>query len=243
MKIIAHRGASGEFPENSLLAFEQAIKQKADAIELDIHFHHASNEFIVIHDAYVDKLTDAQGHINQLSFDELKELNLGQHQQLITLNQALAFIAGRIDVNIEVKISTPNIPLSIICHALHTHLSHAVKSNNFTSQQLIISSFNHQVLLLCKQQMPQYTTAALFGHSPLDLALCTKELKCHYLNIDFDSISKELIADAHQRGLAVWVYTVDRVEDIQHCFDHKIDGIFTNFPLRSRRLLNEKIID
>ena len=48
MKVIAHRGASGEYPENSLLAFEKAIEQKADAIELDARFHESS-EFILLH--------------------------------------------------------------------------------------------------------------------------------------------------------------------------------------------------
>jgi glycerophosphoryl diester phosphodiesterase len=241
MKIIAHRGASGEFPENSLLAFEQAIKQKADAIELDIHFHQASGEFIVIHDAYVDKTTNAQGHINQHSFNELQQLSLGKQQRIVTLAQALAIIDGKIDVNIEVKVSASSSALSMICQTLHTQLSNAVESNNFTVQQLIISSFNHQILLLCKQQMPQFTTAALIGHSPLDLALFTSKLNCRYLNIDIDSISTELITDAHQRGLIVWVYTVDRLEDIKHCFAHKIDGIFTNYPLRSRKFLNNKV--
>ena len=55
MKVIAHRGASGEFPENSLLAFEEAIKQQADGIELDAQYHQASGEFVLLHDSYVKR--------------------------------------------------------------------------------------------------------------------------------------------------------------------------------------------
>ena len=86
MKIIAHRGASGEFPENSLLAFEQAIQQKADGIELDVHFHDQSQQFIVLHDIYLDKTTNGQGHYNLYSIAKLTQLSLGQNQKLLTQN-------------------------------------------------------------------------------------------------------------------------------------------------------------
>ncbi len=56
MQVIAHRGASGEFTENSLLAFEQAILQGCDGIEFDVQFHQASGEFILLHDSYLNEL-------------------------------------------------------------------------------------------------------------------------------------------------------------------------------------------
>ena len=59
MLVIAHRGASRRFPENSLLAFEQAILQAADGIELDVHFHPQSQQYIVLHDAYLEKTTNS----------------------------------------------------------------------------------------------------------------------------------------------------------------------------------------
>ena len=74
MLIIAHRGASGEFPENTQIAFEQAIAQHADGIELDIQFHAESSSWWLMHDLYVDKTTNGQGQLQQLPSETLETL-------------------------------------------------------------------------------------------------------------------------------------------------------------------------
>ena len=79
MLIIAHRGASGEFPENTLLAFEKAIEQDCDAIELDAQWHQ-SGEFVLLHDSYVDKVSSEEGHFNDFTLDKLLKINLPQKQ-------------------------------------------------------------------------------------------------------------------------------------------------------------------
>ncbi len=237
MKIIAHRGASGEFPENSLLAFEQAIQQGADGIELDIHFHQQSQQFIVIHDAYLDKTTKASGHYAYYSLEQLTAISLGQEQYLVTLEQALAQIAGRLVVNIELKSSTAEqVQLTNEITALAKILQQAVAKHNFNKRQFIISSFNHKAVACCKQ-LTNFTTAALIAHCPADDAQFSQSLGCDYVNADVTCINKSLVDDAHQRGLLVWIYTVDRKEDIFLCQQLGVDGIFTNFPKTTRKIL------
>jgi glycerophosphoryl diester phosphodiesterase len=239
MKIIAHRGASGEFPENSLLAFEQAILQEADGIELDVHFHTPSQQFIVLHDQYLDEITKAQGQINQYSLDELTQLPLGQKQKLITLSQALAAIAGRTLVNIEVKSacsdkSILNLHLSVLKSQIH----HAIEQQGFSSQQFVLSSFNHHMIKQSKCILPDIATAALIAHNPLDVACFAKALKCTVINPAIECLDQALVTKAHQLGLKVWVYTVDRKEDIDFCQQINVDAIFTNFPKKVRNYLN-----
>ena len=60
---IAHRGASGSAPENTLAAFKKALEIGVDAVELDLHGT-ADGEVVVIHDATLDRTTDLRGHIN-----------------------------------------------------------------------------------------------------------------------------------------------------------------------------------
>ena len=81
MKVIAHRGASGEYPENTLLAFKEAIKQQADGIELDIQYHH-SNHFVLLHDNYLEKTTNGKGSVNDYSLTNLQKLN----QKLVSIS-------------------------------------------------------------------------------------------------------------------------------------------------------------
>ena len=74
-KVWAHRGASGYRPENTLEAFELAIRQGADGIELDVHTS-ADGELIVMHDETVDRVTDGTGLIKDMTLAQLKELKV-----------------------------------------------------------------------------------------------------------------------------------------------------------------------
>jgi len=240
MKIIAHRGASGEFPENSLLAFEKAIEQGADGIELDAQYHVASGKFVLIHDSYLDQTTSGNGDLNSLSLTELKALDLGHNEKLVTLPEALAAINGRVLVNIELKtVRCSSQNLLDIIGELKQVLENAIQCNGFSLEQFIISSFDHHLLFICKQHLPTIKTAALIAHRPLDYTEFAKKLNVTGVNPDIDCVHQCLVEDAHQQSLLVWVYTVDREEDIKHCLAIGVDGIFTNYPAKSREKLKK----
>ena len=80
--IIAHRGDSGHYPENTILAFEQAIKNGADWIELDV-ITTKDNAVIVSHDTHADRCTDGSGHLPGMTLAEVKQLNAGVHHENI----------------------------------------------------------------------------------------------------------------------------------------------------------------
>lgn len=237
--IIAHRGASGEFPENSLLAFEQAIIQGADGIELDIQYHQTSGEFVILHDSYVEKTTNGNGHFDKHSIKRLKQLNLGQGQKLTTLPEVLSLIDGRVFVNIELKTaeSCPCI-LNQQLVKLAEIIASAISCNNFSTNQFILSSFNHVALKQCQLQLPTYTRAALFSHCPLSIDTMIASLDVTFINPDINCLNKSMVDSAHHLGYKVLVFTVDREQDIQRCLALGVDGIFTNFPRKSRQLLN-----
>lgn len=247
MKVIAHRGASGEYPENSLLAFEQAMIQGADAIELDVHYHAPSNCFVVIHDHFVDKTTQERGHINSFSLSLLTTLTIGSGQCIPTLAQVLHAINGRVLVNIEVKTVAQNeAELNTLLISLQAHLSEAERHFNFTATQIVISSFDHYLLTACQQLMPHYAVSALIAHNPIDSGKSLIDLNVYGVNPAIDCLSINLVNQLTQAGLKVWVYTVDRHEDIMRCLTLNVDGIFTNFPKQSQNAIkkyttNEKI--
>ena len=87
MQIIAHRGASGEYPENTMLAIEQAIAQGADAIELDVFA--VQGELIVIHDHHLQRTTNGKGSIYQYSVEQLKQFDAGKGERIPALAQVL----------------------------------------------------------------------------------------------------------------------------------------------------------
>ena len=234
MKIIAHRGASGEFYENTLLAFEQAIIQQCDGIELDVQYHH-SGEFILLHDFLLHKKTNGKGRINDYSLEQLKNLRLVKGGAIPTLTQALKTINGRCLVNIEVKIDKKikacnAASFSEIIEALTCCIKQAIKQYNFTWSHFIISSFKLELLSEIKYQTTQMNTAALIDFYPNERCLFAEELGVMSVNPPIQMVDKAFVDDAHKRGFQVWVYTVDTKPKIKKCADMNIDAIFTNYP-------------
>ena len=156
MKIIAHRGASGEFPENTLLAFEQAIIQQADGIELDAQYHQQSGQFVLLHDAYIADENGKEFYYDDLSLADLLAMTV-DCQPITTLDDALTLINGRCLVNIELKIATTNSSdLKKITSSLQILLNRFKQKQHFSNSQFVISSFNHPLLKQIKKQLPQY---------------------------------------------------------------------------------------
>ncbi|MAD74289.1 MAG: glycerophosphodiester phosphodiesterase [Rheinheimera sp.] len=232
MQIIAHRGASGDYPENTLLAIEQAITQGADAIEIDVFA--VQGELIVIHDHHLARTTNGTGSIYQYSLAELMQLDAGRGQRIPTLWQVLELTHGKCWLNIELKGDNTVAPLLAL-------LTKAELQLGFDCQQLQISSFNHHLLATLKRERPDLKLGALTASLPVDYAAFASQLQAYSVNCDVSFINQAMVNDAKARGLKVFVYTVDQSDDISRLQDYGVDGIFSNFPARSKMWLNEKI--
>lgn len=238
MLIIAHRGASGEYPENSILAIEKAIEQGADGIEIDIQYHRASGEFIVFHDRNLLRLTGKIGNINNFTLAELLQTSIGHNQYIMTLAQALALIPEKMLLNLELKISTSEQALiQILMQKLQQVLNSAVSNQQITWPQLYLSSFNHYLINYGKVLLPEANFAALIAHCPLNYAKFSETMQLASVNQDIDCLNQELVNDIHQRGLTCWVFTVDDLDDIKQCMAFNVDAIFTNYPERTRKII------
>ncbi|EKE84535.1 glycerophosphodiester phosphodiesterase [Idiomarina xiamenensis] len=228
MKIIAHRGASFEAPENTLAAFGRALDAGADGIELDVYA--IEDELIVFHDRYLERLTATPGRLCDLTLAQVRQLKIFGQQRIPTLNEALAFIAGRCLVNIELKG-----PVDI--QRMRSCLDYAVQACQFAPEQLLVSSFNHHWLQQLKRQQPTQVIGALTTCCPLDYCVFAERLNAWSVHIDVDFVTPELVADGHQRGLQVYVFTVDEAHDIEDLYRMGVDGIFTNHPAHARNVL------
>jgi glycerophosphoryl diester phosphodiesterase len=239
MKVIAHRGASGEYPENTLLAFSEAIKQRADGIELDIQYHHSDN-FVLLHDNDLENTTNGKGSVNNYSLTDLQQLDAGLGEFIPTLHQALKLINGDCLVNIELKTAViDKASLLKIITRLQNDIEHAINFHDFAWSQFIVSSFNHALLAELKNLFPKLATATLVALCPLNYAQCAQQLKAINLHPSIEILNQQLVDDAHQHGLTVWVYTVDIEEDISKCFAYGVDGVFTNYPKQTKHYIEQ----
>lgn len=228
MQIIAHRGASGEYPENTLLALEHAITQRADAIEIDVFA--VDEELIVIHDHHLERTTNGHGSIYDYTLAQLAQIDAGQGQCIPTLWQVLQLVQNKVWLNIELKGADTVAPLLPL-------LKKAEQDLNFDCTSLLISSFNHHLLADIHLQRPDLKLGALTASLAVDYAAFARQLNAYSVNCDASFVDQQMVSDAHDRGLKVYVYTVDNAADIKKMQQMGVDGIFTNYPLRSRLIL------
>ncbi len=228
MLIIAHRGASGHAPENTLAAMDKALALGADAIELDLQC--VGGTLVVLHDRYLHKTTNGQGPLSAQTLDTLALLDAGQGERVPTLWQVLQRVGGRCDFNLELKGHDTVEPLLAL-------LPRAERELGYRPEQFLISSFHHPMLARVKAARPDLAIGALTASLPLDYAAFGTALNADTINVDVDFVDQALVDDAHRRGLKVLVYTVDQPEDLRAMAALGVDGVFSNFPDHARQLL------
>lgn len=223
MQIIAHRGASGLAPENTLKAIRLALALGAGAIEIDVQL--ADGELWVFHDRRLERCTDGDGVLTAQSRAYLASLDAGEGEGIPTLWQVMQAIAGQAELHIELKGAQTADKVARLTRRAEAELG-------FAPTQWVVSSFHHPELARFAALRPDIRLGALTSTIPLTLAKFAAELGAWSLNCDVDFVDQSLVQDAHDRGLKVLVYTVDEPADQAMLAAIGVDGIFTNRPDR-----------
>lgn len=229
MLIIGHRGACGYEPENTISSFKKALELGVDMIELDVHLIE-TGELVVIHDDKVDRTTDGTGYVTDFSFEQLRTLDAGNGQQIPTLQEVLDLIDKHVPVNIELK-----------GHGTAKAVADVIdeyKSKGWHDDHFLISSFNHIELDEFRKLQPDIKRGALVGTIPIDYAAFAEQLGAHTVNPSAEFISQAFVDDAHRRGMKVLVHIVNDQSEVERKNALGVDGVFTNFPDKTRSYLN-----
>lgn len=222
--VIGHRGARGHAPENTLEAFETGIRLGADWLECDVQLH-PDGELLLLHDPRVDRTTNGSGLLSELSFAELRALDAGHGQRIPTLDEALKLIDQRARINIELKSFGGT--AKVVAGAVRTRLAVGWRPEDF-----LVSSFHLPELQAFSAAAPEIPIAVLLCGVPLDGAACAAALGAEALNIDVEFADPALIDDARSRGLQVYAYTVNEVDDMRRLQAMGVAGVFTDYPDR-----------
>jgi glycerophosphoryl diester phosphodiesterase len=225
MLIFAHRGASGIEPENTLRAIQAALDAEVDGIEIDIH--EVNGKLFVIHDRWLQRTTSGIGQISQYDYEYIRSLDAGNGEAIPTLDEVLTLIAGKCTINIELK-KVNDLKL------LFQYIDDAIENTLLKITDILLSSFNHRLLNRIHQRRGEFSIGALTACYPLEYAKFAQQLNAYSVHLDVDFISEHFVADAHKRGLKVFVYTVDEVEDINAMKALGVDGIFSNLPTKAK---------
>lgn len=239
--IFAHRGASAYAPENTLAAFELAVRQGADAIELDAKLT-ADGHVVVIHDPTLERTTNGYGRVGQKTLAELRQLEAGsffdpafQGEKIPTLDEVFERVGQEIIINIEITNYTA--PLDDLPQKIA-----AIVQRHRLQERVIFSSFNWLSLWRIHSLVPEAPLGLLAlpgGWGWPARAPLGRLVNYHSLHPYLEDVTPTLVQSAHRRGAKVYVYTVNRQEDMRRLLSLGVDGFFTDDPLLARKTLQE----
>jgi glycerophosphoryl diester phosphodiesterase len=229
--IIAHRGASVEFPENTLAAFAAAIEAGAQMCELDVQLT-ADGVAVVIHDETVDRTTDGRGAVAAMTLAEIRPLDAGRKfgaafagARVPTLEEVLILAQGRCGLNVELKGAGVE---REVCRLLRAHGAIA---------DTIVSSFQWDALAAARKLEPALGLGVLADKGAGAMLEAAARLRAVSVNPRYDMVRPAMVEKAHGAGLKVLVWTIDKVARMRQMIAMGVDGIMTNYPARLAALL------
>ncbi|HWR72338.1 MAG TPA: glycerophosphodiester phosphodiesterase [Nitrospirota bacterium] len=215
--IIAHRGDSSRAPENSREAVRLALSLPVDMIELDVR-KSRDNQLYVIHDQETGRTADRNIDIEQAEAEEIAEVKLRNGEPVPTLREILDLVAGKAGLNLEIKSDGAG------------GLCAAQLAGYGYRGRVLISSFKEREVLDARRVMPSLAFSEIFD----DFA--TKDLGRYaaksygVVSLRKKTVTKGLVDACHERGVRVYVWTVDEEEDMRKFIDWGVDGIYSNKP-------------
>jgi glycerophosphoryl diester phosphodiesterase len=229
--VIAHRGASGTLPENTLPAYELATLQGADMIEIDLH-RTRDGETVVTHDEDLAVL-GGRGEIADATAAEIRALDAGNGERVPILDEVLDAFGARIPFNLELKRGRRAVYADLEPAAL------AAVEHRGLLDRTLFSSFFDPVLARLRALSPAARIALLLStRDPERWLERARAVAAEAINPSILLAKRALIDAAHAEGFAVYVFTVDAEDDMRRLLDLGVDGMFTNFPDRLRALVD-----
>jgi glycerophosphoryl diester phosphodiesterase len=230
--IFAHRGASAHAPENTLAAFELALAQGADGIELDAKLS-ADDHVVILHDAKVDRTTDRRGRVKDMSLAELRSLDAGgffaeqyRGEKVPTLEEVFEALGKRMFVNVELtNYNTPGDHLvESVCML--------VKKCGL-QKQVLFSSFFGSNLSKARGLLPEVPRGLLAFNGLLGAWARSFGFafgRYQALHPNLKDVTPQQVQRVHRLKRRVHVWTVNTSEDMRRLFNWDVDAIFTDDP-------------
>jgi glycerophosphoryl diester phosphodiesterase len=235
---VAHRGASGNYPENTLIAFQKALEIGVDEIELDLYLT-KDDRLIIMHDSTVDRTTDGTGAISELTLAEIKALDAGgvfgeqfRGERVPTWEEALELVQGKVGLNVHLKEGgNPDGDYERkVAKALIDF--HMVEDSILTCSDASVGIF---------ADIDSRIECRIFraNRTPEEYIRKSVEMGLRTMQPGRDITTRDFIQKAHAAGRIVHVFYADTPEDMCAYIEIGVDGILTNYPERLKAILTK----
>jgi glycerophosphoryl diester phosphodiesterase len=232
--VIAHRGASDDAPENTIAAFELALEQGADGIELDVHLS-ADEHPVVIHDFTLERTTDGAGPVSEHTVRELKRLDAGgwrdhrfRGQRVQTLQEVLERFRDRARFWVELKGGSTLYP------GIEERVVSLLEIYDVVDRALV-QSFDHEAIARIRATSPEIRVGALVAQAPLDVALL-RPGAANAICPGAHLLTEDVLSEIRGADLECYVWTVNEPAQMDRLVGWGVSGIITDRPgvLRAR---------
>ena len=237
--VFAHRGASGERPENTMAAFQRAVEMGAQGIECDVQLS-KDGELVVIHDETLHRTTSGKGFVKDHTLEQLKNLDAGSwfgkefSKERIPLLEELLELVRKHNrlLNIELKTGIIDYP-GLEEKVLSLVDRFGIKDN------IILSSFNHYSLVKVRELDKTVKMGALYMEGLYEPWKYVKALDCQYGHPFYLAVRPEIVQGYKAYGLGVNTFTVNEINQAKQLIAIGVDGIITDYPDRILGLVNQ----
>lgn len=239
IKNIAHRGFSGQYPENTLLAFQKALEAEADGNEFDVHLT-KDGVPVIHHDENLKRTTNGTGLIGEYTFDELRRLDAAARyngsfpvQRIPSLREYFEMVTGtKVLSNIELKTGIFHYP------EIEKRVLELIDEFN-CREEVIVSSFNHYSIQIFKKLAPDVQIGVLEESWLIDPGGYAKSLSAEWYHPEFHALTDETLQNLRAHQIRINTWTINDQEDMRKAIEMKLDGVITNHPDTFAHILQE----
>jgi glycerophosphoryl diester phosphodiesterase len=235
----AHRGASGYYPENTMIAFEKAVELGSDGIETDVQMT-SDGVLVLIHDEMVNRTTECVGFVKDYTYNEIRKLNAGSWFsteysgiKIPSVEELILFSLEKdVIINFEIKNEIVNY------NGIEEKLIELIQRYNI-QDRVILSSFNHYSAVKCKEISKDINTGVLYYeklYKPQDYA---RSVFADALHPYFYSLNKEIIKEIREEGIMINTYTVNDTNYMKYFVENRVEGIVTNYPDKLKKIIDD----
>jgi glycerophosphoryl diester phosphodiesterase len=233
--VIAHRGASGHAPENTLAAFERAVELGAAFIETDLHLTRDAH-FVAIHDLTLERTTNGRGAVREHTLAQLRELEAGfwydrkyMGERIPTIEEILAF-ARRHDIVMYLELKYE------AAWGMHHALVGALRDPQDSARTVVIS-FDPSTLASLRRLDATIMTGLLVEEKTADIVKAAIDVGARQLCPRSALVTRDVVEEAHRSDVHVAAWTVNDPEEMRTLIAAGVDGLMTDFPDRLRSVI------
>ncbi|TBR21649.1 glycerophosphodiester phosphodiesterase [bacterium] len=231
MKLIAHRGASGTHPENTMAAFKAAWKAGVTAFEFDVQ-RAKDGTLVVVHDDTLERTGGDPRAVRDLTAAQLKALDAGswfdatfRGERIPTLEEVAVAAPASCELQLEIKQADP------VYEGIERDVLAFLDARPALKARTAVSSFHHDTLLSLRRLDAKVRIGLLPGKLPIDPSFAlAAELSAESMHVNLERLTPEWSARAKAAGLKLYVYTIVKPEQAARAAALGADGVFSNFP-------------